>query len=265
MAKTRLRRFLYLDGDLTDEFLAQAEGGLYSEEDQSTTSSSEKSGKVDLSIGPAGAELGGGKGGQESRARKMRQTEESGFSRLATLLESSGSVQWLDSFDRDIWEQLERGEVLEIECQLQLPQIVQFMQVAAAVEPMKELMEITGEEFDPEAIQGFGVLGLINQMLEGTPLIASALGSPEFRFIASLQEKWLRVSPDDLQGESRLYCSVERKLKPDEQYSFIDMMPALRNLPNRKEMEAELLEDEILADSKVEAPAAIVTPIAIFR
>lgn len=125
---------------------------------------------------------------------------------------------------------------------------------------MKELMEITGE-VDPEAIQGFGVLGLINQMLEGTPLIASALGSPEFRFIAVPSGKVAAGSPDDLQGESTLYCSVERKLKPDEQYSFIDMMPALRNLPNRKEMEAELLEDEILADSKVEAPAAIVTPI----
>jgi hypothetical protein len=265
MAKMRLRRFLYLDGDLTSEFLAQAEGGLYSEEDQSTTASSEKGGKVGVSVGPAGAEVGAGKGAQESRARKMRQTEESGFSRLAALLEGSESVQWLDSLDESIWAQLERGEVLEIECQLQLPQIVQFMQVAEAIEPMKELMELTGDQFDPEAIQGFGVLGMINQMLEGTPLIASALGSPEFRFIAPLQEKWLRVSPDDLQGEARLYCSVERKLKDDEQYSFIDMMPALRNLPNREEMEAELLENEILADSKVEAPAAIVSPIAIFR
>lgn len=72
MAKMRLRRFLYLDGDLTDEFLAQAEGGLYSEEDQSTTATSEKSGKVGLSAGPAAAEVGAGKGGQESRARKMR-------------------------------------------------------------------------------------------------------------------------------------------------------------------------------------------------
>jgi hypothetical protein len=30
-------------------------------------------------------------------------------------------------------------------------------------------------------------------------------------------------------------------------------------------MEAELLENEILADSKVDAPAAVVSPIAIFR
>lgn len=126
--------------------------------------------------------------------------------------------------------------MLEVECQLQLPQIVQFMQITAAIEPMKKLMNLTGEEFDPEAIQGFGVLGLINQMLEGTPLIASALGSPEFRFIASLEDKWLRVAPDELQGEARLYCSVERKLKEGEQYNFIDMMPTLRNLPNRKEI-----------------------------
>ncbi|HEX2391454.1 MAG TPA: hypothetical protein VHI77_00910 [Solirubrobacterales bacterium] len=215
MAKMRLRRFLYLDGDLTDEFLAQAEGGLYSEEDQSTTASSERGGTVGLSAGPAAAEVGAAKGGQESRARKVRQTEESGFSRLASLLESSGSVQWLDSFDDEIWEQLERGEVLEIECQLQLPQIVQFMQVRAAIEPMKELMELTGEKFDPEAVQGFGVLGLINQMLEGTPLIASALGSPDFRFIASLHDNWLRVAADELQGEAPalLLCRAQAQTR----------------------------------------------------
>lgn len=264
MSKMRLRRFLYLDGDLTDEYLAQAEGGLYSEEDQSSTTSSDKSGKVGVGVGPLTGEAGGGKG-EESRARKMRQTEESGFSRLAALLENSGSVQWLDSLDQEIWEQLDRGEVLEIECQLHLPQLVQFMQVGAAVEPMKALMEISGNELDAEAMQGFEILAQISQLLEGVPLIASALGSPEFKFIAPLQEKWLRGSVDDLQGEARLYCSVERKLRADQPYSIVDMMPALRNLPNRKEMETELLENEMLADSKVEAPAAIVSPIALFR
>jgi hypothetical protein len=48
----KLRRFLYLDGDLTDEYLAQAEGGLYSEEDQSSTASSGKGGKFGLGVGP---------------------------------------------------------------------------------------------------------------------------------------------------------------------------------------------------------------------
>lgn len=265
MPKMRLRRFLYLDGDLTDEYLAQAEGGLYSEEDQSSTTSSDKSGKVGIGAGPLTGEAGGGKGAEESRARKVRQTEESGFSRLAALLENSESVQWLDSLDQGIWEQLDRGEVLEIECQLQLPQLVQFMQVGAAVEPMKALMEISGNELDAEAMQGFEILAQISQLLEGVPLIASALGSPEFKFIAPLQEKWLRGSVDDLQGEARLYCSVERKLKEDQPYSIVDMMPALRNLPNREEMETDLLENEMLADSKVEAPAAVVSPIAIFR
>ena len=35
-----LRRFLYLDPELTDEYLAQAEGGLYDEEDLNRTSAS---------------------------------------------------------------------------------------------------------------------------------------------------------------------------------------------------------------------------------
>jgi hypothetical protein len=38
----KLRRFLYLDGDLTDEFLAQTEGGLFDEEQQSTIERSER-------------------------------------------------------------------------------------------------------------------------------------------------------------------------------------------------------------------------------
>jgi hypothetical protein len=265
MAKMRLRRFLYLDGDLTDEFLAQAEGGLYTEEDQSTTASSEKAGKLGLGAGPAAIEVGAGKGGQESRARKVRQTGESAFSRLAALLEASDSVQWLDSLDSEIWDQLERGEVLEIECQLHLPQLVQFLQIGKSVDSMKELMELTGNEIDPDAMQGFNILGLISQMVEGIPVIATALGNPEFKVIAQLNQQWLRGSTDDLQGEARIFCSLERKLKEGETFSIVDAMPALRNLPNRDEMEKDLLENEMLSDSKVGAPAAIVSPIAIFR
>jgi hypothetical protein len=265
MAKMRLRRFLYLDGDLTDEYLAQAEGGLYEEEDQTSTGSTEKGAGLGAGVGPVSAKAGASSEHQESRARKVRQTEESAFSRLATLLNDADSVQWLETFDEEVWDQLDRGEVLEIECQLQVPKLIQFTQIGSDLEPMKELMGLSGEQLDESALQGFAVLGLITQMLDGLPVFASALGAPQYSFIATLDSKHLRVPIDELQGEARLYCSLERKLRDDQQYSIVDTMPALRNLPDIEDAKRELLENEMLSDSAVDPPAAIVSPIAIFR
>jgi len=265
MARMRLRRFLYLDGDLTSEYLAQAEGGIYEEEDQATSGSTEKGAGLGAAVGPVSGKAGASSERQESRARKVRQTEESAFSRLAALLDDADSVQWLEAFDDEIWGQLGRGEVLEIECQLQVPKLIQFTQIESDLDAMKELMGMTDEKLDEDALQGFAVLGLINQMLDGLPVFARALGSPNYSFIATLDRKHLRVPIDELQGEARLYCSLERKLRDDQQYSIVDTMPALRNLPDIEDAKRELLKNEMLSDSAVDPPAAIVSPIAIFR
>ncbi len=265
MPPLRLRRFLYLDGDLTDEFLAQAEGGLYDEEAQSTTERSHRGVGGGLGAGPVS--VGGEKGGvdEEARARLVRQTQESSFSRLAAMLERSDSVQWLESLDRGIWDQLERGEVLEVECQLEVPLLVKFILVASQMEAITELIEATGHEVDPEMLQGMQALIAIGGLFQSVPVIGTPTGAPEFKFIAQINPMHLRVAIDELDGEARLYCILDRKLREGERHSILDAIPAMRNLPNRDEVESGLSEIDQFTGEPVTAPAAVVSAIAIYR
>ena len=261
--KIKLRRFLYLDSKLTDEFLGQVEGGVYEEESHSATGRSERGVNAGVSAGPAqlGGSLGGGE--EEERARVMRQTDESSFSRLAGALEENDSVQWLESLDQGIWDQLERGEVLEVECSIEVPPLMKMLVVGAQFEQIGELMKATGQEMDSDSIEGLQTLGAIAGLFQSVPVIASA--GDDFKFVAQVNPEFLRVGFDEIDGTARLYGTLDRKLGEGEQYSILDAIPAFRSLPNREEIEANLDEIEEFAGKPITAPAAVVSPIAIFR
>jgi hypothetical protein len=266
MAKRlKLRRFLYLDGDLTNEYLAQFEGGVYDEEEQSTASRSRRGAEGGVRAGPLTAGATGDSEAEEESSRLMRQTDESAFTRLTSTLEESDQVQWLESLDNPIWEQLERGEVLEIECSISVPKLVSFMVVAMQIGTASELMDVMGEKLDPESAQGLQALMAIANMFDSIPVVASALGTPEYKFVAPLNGLALRVPIDQIAGEARLFCTLDRRLRQGEEYTVLDAIPAMRSLPNRAEIDEGLREVEELADDAVEPPAAVVTPIAIYR
>jgi hypothetical protein len=267
MAPRILRRFLYLDPELTDEYLAQAEGGLYDEEEQNRSSASGKEGEGGLAVGPLHVGGGGSKTEEEGLAKRVRQVAESSFTRLDALLRADDDVQWLETVDDEVWDQLERGEVLEIECQLKVPQFVHFAQTAFAMGPMSEVMAMAGQdlEINEEASRGLKALQGFAAMMDGIPVIASAAGSPDFKFAAHLNAEALRVPVDRLDGEVRLYATLERKLKDDEKYSLIDSFPVFRNPVFREAMGSNLEEVAELQDMNLTKPAAVVSPIAIFR
>jgi hypothetical protein len=265
MPKLKLRRFLYLDGNLTNEFLAQAEGGLYDEESQSATGRSERGFKGGVGAGPFTAGGALGSIDEEERARIMRQTEESAFSRLASTLEENESVQWLESLDQGIWDQLERGEVLEVECEMSVPPLMKLLAAGAQFEAISEMMKATGQQLDEETTQGFAALEAIAGLFQSVPVFATAAGAPDFNFVAQAIPENFRIALDEMDGTARLYCTLDRKLSEGEQYSIVDSIPAMRNLPNRKEVEAGLDDIKELAGEPISPPAAVVTPIAIFR
>jgi hypothetical protein len=265
VAKLKLRRFLYLDGKLTDEFLAQVEGGLYDEESQSAIGRAERGVKGNLGVGPLSAGGSRGSADEEERARVIRQTQESAFSRLAKTLEENESVQWLESLDQEIWDQLERGEVLEVECDFSVPPLMKLLVTGAHFESIAELMKATGEQMEEEAVQGFAALGAIAELFQSIPIFGRAAGAEDFKFVAPTLPEHYRVALDQLDGSARLYCTLDRKLGQNEQFSIVDSIPAIRNLPNREEIEESLDEIKEIAGEPVTAPAAVVTPIAIFR
>ena len=260
-----LRDFLYLDDRLTSQYLAQLEGGVYEEEDQSVTSERTRGGQAGAKAGPVSASGSRGQSAEESTSRTMRQTAEGNFRRLEKLLDEQDSVQWLEAFDEAIWDALERGEALRIESVLKVSSLYQATDLAASIGPMMELMEVFGESVDAETQQAITGLTQVNQVLKDISVVAHAAGTPKYKFICPLKRDFLREEIGSLGGECIVLGILQRRLKPGERYSLLDAIGigGVMSRADRRKAERDMKKD--MPDTVVSAPAAILTPLAMYR
>lgn len=259
-----LRNFLYLDDGLSSQYLAQLEGGVYDETEQSTVSGSNRGGEAGAKAGPFSAQGSRGSNAEESQSRTIRQTPEADFRRLEKLLDDADGVQWLEALDDTIWQGLERGEMLRIEAQLKVPSLYQYTELAATAAPYMEMLESFGEPADREAQEAISGFEQINSMLKDAVVVAHAAGTPRFKFICPLKRDMLREDLGSLEGECIVVGTLGRRLKAAERYSLLDAM-GLSGLPReeRRKMERDMKKQ--MPDAVVSAPAALLTPLAVYR
>lgn len=259
-----LRNFLYLDEGLASQYLGQLEGGVYDETEQRTVSGSNRGGEAGAKAGPLSAKGSRGSIAEESQSRMIRQTPEADFRRLEKLLEDEDGVQWLEALDDTIWQGLERGEILRIEAQLKVPALLKYTELAATAAPYVEMFEDFGEPVDREAHEAIDGFERVNAMLKDAVVVAHAAGSPRFKFICPLKRDMLRDDLSSLGGECIVIGALERRLKPTERYSLLDAM-GFSGLPRdqRRKMERDMKKQ--MPDAVVSSPAAMLTPLAVYR
>jgi hypothetical protein len=267
-----LRHFLYLDSQLVDQFLAQVEGGTFEEEAQRLrdTTGKERGGQAGASVAGAHAQVRAGRssGQEEETARTVQQTPESRFARLYGLLDDQGAVQWLEAFDAAIWDQLQRGELVEVDTAVSVSTLVRYQQLVEQAGPLIELMQAVGESVDAETKAAMSLMGTFGQVMgNAIPIVARATGAPDFKFVASLTPAHVRTELDQIDGESTLLAKIQRKVGPEDRYTLFDSIPGVRGLPQkeRKEIEADLSNSPEFPDMITEGPLAVVTPVAIYR
>lgn len=271
-----LRKFLFLDTDTVSEWLASLEGAVLSGIIQETEQESEKKG--------AGADakfLKGDLAQEDSRETRREQTitPAAQFQHLYSLLKDQDGIQFLESFDEGIWSQLERDEILEIEARIRLPQILAIAKamqsispLVNAIAPMKDLLDINQQDFDQvhsqvNAMSGIG--SLANE--EKVPILFEATGTPQFRFLAHLPQKYLRSNDLlDLEGEAVVFGKIQRFIRKGqtETVSITHGIDALNVQLNRRQRRAKEKKashsDQNLIES-VKGPGVILMPVAIYR
>jgi hypothetical protein len=267
-----LRQFLFLDTELVRQFLAQLEGGSYEEEAQRIRDSRGKEAAGELGASGLGARAGiraGRTSGQEEEVeRTVQQTPEAAYARLYERLQEQQAIQWLEAFDAAIWDQLRRGEVIEVEVVVAVSTFARYAQLGEQMGPLMEVMQAIGEPVDDETKTALAMFGNLGQMLgSATPFVARVPGAPEFKFVGSVTAPGLRVELDQLDGEATIAAKIQRKLTADERYTILDFIPGIRGLAahDRAEMEKELTNSPEMPDMVIDGPLAVVTPIAIYR
>lgn len=148
-----LREFLHRRDDLVSQFFEQLEGGLYDEERIKEQSGRRSGVGASAGIGAARFSADRGKDGSTEAELTMRQTPAPRFNRLYNLLEAQGSVQQLTALDDDIWQQIDRKEVIEVDAVLSLlPGVLDLHQAAGvgSLAPVVELMQSLPDELLPD-------------------------------------------------------------------------------------------------------------------
>lgn len=197
----------------------------------------------------------------------MRQTPASEFRRLEGLLEDEGAVQWLAAFDDAIWQQLKRGELVAVESNVAVPTVLRLSDLAEGIGPIMGLAQLAGEVVDEgtrEAIEGITKFG---QALREVPVVARPTGAAKYKFIVPLRRDALAVDLGDLHGESVVIGSIQRRLKHGESYSLLDNlgMSAAMSRTERRQAERDMRKNEAMRDAVISGPAAILTPLAVYR
>jgi hypothetical protein len=272
----QLRQFLYRDGDLIREFLSQLEGGIFDEDAQTLRSGRRSGMTAGLKAGPVMTQ--GDKHGDTSDelARVVRQTGVSEFDRLFRALDSRNAIQYLDNIDERIWGQLQRGDIVEVEAVVRLGGFQKMLELMNTVQELLPLAQSmgSGPSLDSETMQAMELMRQLAQAgpKETTSVIARLASAFRFKFACSLRETYILVDKALLEGEVTVCGKIQRKLKRKETYIVGGFFAGLEDILPRREQE-ELIgafdNPELKAlgveSPEIKYPAAILTPIAIYR
>ena len=271
-----LREFLYRRDDLVAQFLEQMEGGVYDEE-QITERTQSGSG-IGASVGARGANVSGERKrhADHEAALTLRQTAASRFNRLHSLLQQEEALQPLEALDDDIWDQLRRNEVVEVEANLTLaPGVHETSNATAlgAAAPLLDLMRSLPESMLPadfdreEADKISDQLPVVERFAEHfaaapVPCTFTPVGSSRHKFFAELGREHLLADFGDLESEVTVLAKVQRLIprsKPETVGSGILHDVAVNRQQRRRQKRDEPL------TVRLSYPAAVVTAIAIYR
>lgn len=146
------------------------------------------------------------------------------------LLEQENSLQFLEVLDGEIWAQIRRGEILEIEADISVSSLTKFAEIGQSLQAIAKVAELAGEplELGADAEQGIEMITAFNKMGSSKiPIVAVAAGAVDYRFIAALEPSKGRVDLDELEGESTFVAKVQRKLRDGETYTAFDSIPGM--------------------------------------
>ncbi|KPV50449.1 hypothetical protein SE17_26895 [Kouleothrix aurantiaca] len=264
-----LRDFLFLDTQVISDYLSSLEGYIV-EGPVEQTESGEKGadGKFDLKAVSAGAKLSK----STETKRKLAITDVAQFQQLYDLLEEQEELQYLEAFDEAIWNQLRRGEVLEIQAKIKLPKGLLITRDVENIAPLLDLMQFLGQDplADQQAKTAFEGMRAVGKSIEDQPIpiIFEAVSTPRFTFVAHLPKKYIRRDLIELQGEATVFGKIQRVLPKGERLEVFSLVPSLTgatsiNRQQRRKMQKNANDNQVTEEIK--GPAIILNPVAVYR
>lgn len=208
-----------------------------------------------------------------SQNRQARLYNESSlFQRLYTLLENQSAITFLDGSNLEVIEKLKKGQVVEIDAQLNISQIFLMSEAVETGEPLAGLMALFGQNplEDPNVKAQFDMARAVGQFTSQhkLPLIFNLTYAKSIKGVTSLTRDYLKVRPSELQNEATLFGRIQRIVPKGQKHevpllssSLLSQITAQNRAQKRK---AKHLNTNNNGSEILRGPALILEVIAVY-
>lgn len=268
-----LRWFLYIDTQSIDDYLSAIEGEMYDEETIKITESSNSNKGIGGKVGPVKGDLGSSKNSETERSRIGRLTDAAKFQKLYKYLSDIDAFGYHETMDTDTWSKFTRNTIIEAAVDPRFSKLVGFSTLADQMSGLGDLISAFSEKeiLDDKTMNAISGMKMLGEMQNkgGLPCVMPFIGNHDFKLIAKINKDLLKSTLESLTGEVTVFAKIQRIITKDEKYELVDLIPELNNIPMNREQRRSMpkkseLNPKELKDT-IKGPAAIITPIAIYK
>ena len=258
-----LKTFLYLDTDAMEDYLSTLQGYVLNGNVEETTS--------DTSEGGGGIKLGPVQGGlSKGKQKETRQTLQiNPAAQFETLYEQLNENKLLVSKNEIKIDQLECGQLIELQLDLEIPPLYKFLSV---VDNLSSLMEIIAN-MDQTVTYDTATTDALRQISALTTQksipVMGKIKDTDNSIISYLYPEYLRKDISVIPGLSTIVGKVQSFIITNEEYEVFSILPDIKSVLILADKEQrENIQKQMTTfnfSDKIIGPAILISPLAVYR
>ncbi len=267
-----LRRIIYANTNILDDYLASIDGGVY--EEKKITQNSSSTNGINGGIKASGFSIGANKGNKidETVSVNAKENEASKLNRVIEYLEENKELSYYENITDENSKDIIRNSFIEV---LIKPRFSKLENMATAISNVKQMVEIVEDltdetiikEKDKKAIDNLQKIA--NEKNKNSTECVFEFADKKYPLVGNIDLAFLKVSREKFQQECYLLCKVQRKIEKGQSISLGEVLEDIKQIPlNRKQKRGinnKNLSNPNEIKDKINGPAYVVIPIAVYQ
>lgn len=267
-----LRKILYADTEALDNYISIIDGYTYEEQEIIQSTTTNKGGKA--GIGFKATNIGGNfvKQNEEKISLNAKITDASKLDKIIRYLKSEDSLKYYESINEEIWKDIYRDDFIEV---LVTPRFSKLEEVTNAANSFKQLVNafepFLGENYldkkTTNALSGFERLS--NSQNKNSLSCVFNFEDKKYPMIGNIDKMYLKTSKDNFVSQVYMLCKIQRKIEKGNSICLDEIFEDVKSMALNREQRRKMIQKDMSNPAeikdKINGPAFVVIPIAIYQ
>lgn len=267
-----LRKILYADTEALDNYISIIDGYTYEEQEIIQSTTTNKGGKA--GVGFKATNIGGNfvKQNEEKISLNAKITDASKLDKIIRYLKSEDSLKYYESINEEIWKDIYRDDFIEV---LVTPRFSKLEEVTNAANTFKQLVNafepFLGENYldkkTTNALSGFERLS--NSQNKNSLSCVFNFEDKKYPMIGNIDKMYLKTSKDNFVSQVYMLCKIQRKIEKGNSICLDEIFEDVKSMALNREQRRKMIQKDMSNPAeikdKINGPAFVVIPIAIYQ